>query len=306
MLGTLGLSTAAAANTLISTGYLVAVGTIGLIYANASEKVDIILPATITALAVAGLFAWLAAYKRYRLIFDTPTSQIMSAAQGYVEIVGRCEPHSGDSLLGFGPIPGCVWLQYTVQQRRGGDWRHLESRTSDDTFLIADASGSCILDPDGAEVVNAHRKTWSDDNYRHIARYLLPGDTLYALGELTTIGGARTPLDKRSDVSALLREWKRDHKRLVTRFDSNGDGSIDLEEWETIRRTASQEVDKQHRELRLSPDIHLLRAPRDARPLLISNREPDSLARQYHWWSWFHLSVFVAAAVSALTFWLHW
>jgi hypothetical protein len=302
MLGTLRFTKAAMTNALLSAGYLV-VGAIGLIYATADKQDTFILTSTTAILAVAGLLAWLAAFKRYRLIFDTPTSQIMSAAQGYVEIMGHCEPHSSDSLLGFGPIPGCVWLQYTVQQRRGDAWRHLESRTSDDTFLVADSSGKCILDPDGAEVINAHRKSWSDRNYRHMASYLLPGDTLYALGELTTLGGARAPLDKRSDVSALLREWKGDHNQLLARFDSNQDGMIDLREWEAIRQTASHQIDNQHRELRLRPDIHVLRAPHDGRPLLVSNRDPDWLARRYRWWSWFHLAVFVAATVSGLTLW---
>lgn len=300
----LGFSKAATTHVLISAGYLL-VGALGSIFAIAAERGHNVLMITVATIAAAGLFAWLAAYKRYRLIFDTPTSQIMSAAQGYVEIVGRCEPHSSDSLLGFGPIPGCVWLQYTVQQRHGGNWRHLESRTSDDTFLVADSSGTCVLDPDDAEVVNAHRKIWINDNYRHSARYLLPGDMLYALGELTTLGGARTPLDKRSDVSALLREWKRNPKQLLARFDSNQDGTIDLNEWESIRQAASQEVDNQHRDLRLGPEVHLLRAPQDGRPLLISNRDPDWLARRYQWWSWFHLGVFAAAAVSALTLWFH-
>nr|MBS0020770.1 hypothetical protein [Gammaproteobacteria bacterium] len=303
MLGTWGVTKAAATNTLISAGYL-GVGAVGLMYAITDEKGDRIVAATMVAVAVAGLLAWLAAYKRYRLIFDTPTSQIISAAQGYVEIVGRCEPHGGDSLLGFGPIPGSVWLQYTVQQRRGNHWRHLETRTSDDTFVIADTSGTCILDPDGAEVVNAHRKTWSNGAYRHIAKYLLPGDTLYALGELTALGGARTPINRRSDVSAVLREWKRDYRKLLARFDANRDGSIDLDEWEAIRQAAGQAVDNQHHELRLGPDIHLLRAPQDGRPLLISNQDPDSLARRFRRWSWFHLAVFVAATVSVLTLWL--
>lgn len=304
MLDTLGFTKATVTNALLSAGYLV-VGAFGLIYASAEQQGDVILAAVIAAIAAGGLWAWLAAYKRYRLIFDTPTSQISSAAQGYIEIIGRCEPHSRDSLLGFGPIPGCVWLQYTVQQRRSGEWRHLESRTSEDTFLVADASGSCIVDPDGAEVVNAHRKTWSDGDYRHIARYLLPGDTLYALGELKTLGGARTFFDKQADVSALLREWKRDQRTLLGRFDANRDGLIDLDEWEGIRRAASQAVEQQHEELRLGPDIHVLRTPQDGRPLLLSNRDPDSLARQYRRWSWFHLTVFVAAAVSGLMLWPH-
>lgn len=162
-----------------------------------------------------------------------------------------------------------------------------------------------MVDPDGAEVVNAHRKTWSDGDYRHMAKYLLPGDTLYALGELATLGGARTTLDKRSDLSALLREWKRHPSQLLARFDADQNGLIDLAEWEAIREAAGQEVDNQHRELRLSPDIHVLRAPPDGRPLLLSNQDPDWLARRYRRWSWFHLAVFLATAVCGLALWSH-
>lgn len=302
MLGSLGFNQAQATNALISAGYLL-VGVIGLLPAANPAHGDTVLAATTSTIAIAGLLAWLAAHKRYRLIFDTPTSKIMSAAQGYVEIIGHCEPHSDTSLLGFGPIPPCVWLQYTVQQRRGSQWRHLEARTSEDTFLVADASGQCILDPDGAEVVNAHRKSWTNGDYRHIAKYLLPGDPLYVLGNLTTLGGARMALDKRADTSALLREWKRDQNRLLDRFDSNRDGSIDVDEWEIIRQAAAQEIDRQHGELRVRPDIHILRRPQDGRPLLMSNRDPARLARWYRWWSWFHLSVFVAGAAGGLTLW---
>ena len=110
-------------------------------------------------------------------------------------------------------------------------------------------------------------------------------------------------LDKRADTSALLREWKRDQNRLLDRFDSNRDGSIDVDEWEIIRQAAAQEIDRQHGELRVRPDIHILRRPQDGRPLLISTRDPVRLARWYRWWSWFHLSVFVAGAAGGLTLW---
>ncbi len=118
VLGGLGITKATATNGLLSAGYLV-LGGFGLVYASAGEQGDMILGTTLAALTAAGLLAWLASYKRYRLIADTPTSQITSAAQGYVELVGRCEPHSNDSLLGFGPIPGCVASVYSTAAPRG-------------------------------------------------------------------------------------------------------------------------------------------------------------------------------------------
>ena len=40
-------------------------------------------------IAAISLFAWAGNYRRWRLIVDTPTSSIHSAAQGYVELSGR-------------------------------------------------------------------------------------------------------------------------------------------------------------------------------------------------------------------------
>lgn len=125
VLGTFGLSKATATNALLSADYLV-LGAMGLGYATAGEQGEVILGMTLAAVTSAGLLAWLAAYKRYRLIADTPTSQIMSAAQGYVELVGRCEPHSSHSLIGFGPIPG--WSGFSIRcssaaAASGDTWR---------------------------------------------------------------------------------------------------------------------------------------------------------------------------------------
>jgi hypothetical protein len=64
---------------------------------------------------------------------------------------------------------------------------------------------------------------------------------------------------------------------------------------------AEREVDALHGEMRLEPGIHMLRAPSDGRPFLLSNRDPDDLVRSYKLWAWFHLSVFVAASVWAMT-----
>lgn len=296
-----GFTKADLTNSLVSASYLVA-GALVLVYANASHHPTIVM-ITMAAIAAAGLVAWLAAHKRYHVIVDTPTSKIISASQGYVELVGRCKLHPGSAALGFGPIPSCVWLQYTVHRKIGGEWRQVDSGRSSDTFLLVDDSGECVVDPDHAEVLSVRHQRWNDGQFRHSAQYLLAGDTLYALGELHTLGGARVPQSRQGDTAALLREWKRDQAHLLSRFDANKDGTIDLQEWETVRQAATRTVDERHQEMRLRPDIHLLKAPSDARPYLLSNRDPAALAHRYRRWSWLHLAVFMVTTVGSLILW---
>lgn len=104
-------------------------------------------------------------------------------------------------------------------------------------------------------------------------------------------------------MRALLSEWKQDEPTLLERFDDNKDGQVDMQEWQEARKAAVKEVEDRHRDMQSSPDVHVLRAPRDGRPFLLSNRDPDRLARLYQWWSWLHLGVFVTVAVASLVFW---
>jgi hypothetical protein len=122
---------------------------------------------------------------------------------------------------------------------------------------------------------------------------------------LRTLRAADGTLDRRTDLSALLREWKEDRAALLRRFDTNRDGDIDLQEWQGAVRAAEREVDAKHREMRLQPGIHLLRAPADGRPFLLSNRDPDELRQRFKRLAWCHLLVFVAASVWGMTLLLH-
>lgn len=251
------------------------------------------------ALALVGalsLVAWLAAVRRYRLIADTPTSLITSAAQGYVELVGYCQPHPGSPPLGYLAGPPCVWYRCTIQHRQNQD---LPSRErSSDTFLLQDGSGTCVVDPDDAEVIGARKRSWYQGDYRYDLEYLAPGDPLYALGELATLGPVGA--DRRAEVGALLSEWKREAASLEERFDADGDGEVDLSEWAKAREAAEREVERRHLESGPPLAPHLLRVPADGRPYLLSNRDPQALATRLRRWAWLHGAVLVVAFVWAL------
>ncbi len=255
-------------------------------------------------IGVLSLIAWLSALRRYRLIADMPTSLIASAAQGYVELVGRCELHPGSPALGYLSGPPCVWYRCVASRQTDGGWASSSRDRSSDTFLLRDASGTCVIDPDHAEVTGVRRRSWTQGEYRYDLDYLAPGDPLYALGELVTLGAVREPGDRRAEVSALLAEWKRDPAELETRFALDGDGEVDLAKWAKVREAAEREVDRRYLEESGPPTaLHLLKVPSDGWPYLLSNRDPQALAGRFRFWASLHLIVLIVAAVAALVLW---
>lgn len=245
-------------------------------------------------------WAWHANLKRYRTVADTPTSRIASAPQGYVEIVGRGKQPPGAKLVS--PISGlpCLWFRYRVERRNGDRWEHVESAVSHDTFGVDDGSGTLLIDPEGAEIRTSHKQVSTQGGYRRTEWTLIEGETIYAIGEHVTLGGPSAMLDKRADLAALLAEWKADKRALLARFDADRDGEISLQEWETARKAASDEVDRAHLDIRLSDGIHLLRKPAHSRPFLIANRDVGELVRHFRLWSWAHLGILGSALLGLL------
>lgn len=254
------------------------------------------------ALAMSGVSfaAWVGNYRRLRRIADTPLSNIASAAQGYVEISGTSEAGATPLLSRLTHLP-CLWFQFEVYERSGDNkWTLRDAGASEEPFVARDATGTCIIDPRGAEIVTTHEQTWTSGDFRYTERLLLPREHLYALGEFATTGGAASMLDGKADVGQLLAEWKRDPQSLHERFDLDRNGTIDLREWELARRQAQREVEASHRDIRSRDGTHHLRKPQDGRLFLISNYLPDRLQSSYLRWAWAHAVVCVGASALAV------
>lgn len=250
----------------------------------------------LAGVAVLGFVAWILSFRRWRLILDTPTSRVGSAAQGYVELVGRGNHHPAGPVLSKITALPCIWYRYSIEQRSGDDrWHRIAGGSSEETFILKDDSGWCLVDPENAEVIPQRKETWVDNNYRYSESLILPQAKIYAIGEFSTIGGASADLNLNRDLSELLVEWKRDKPQLLKRFDLDGDGEISEREWMLARQAAKREVRKRHREIRLVSGTHMLHQPRDGRLFLISDMNPESLARRYKIWAWVHLAAFVGA-----------
>ena len=247
-------------------------------------------------MAIISLIAWLAALYRLRVIRDTPTSRIASAAQGYVELHGQGRSFADIPLISKNSALPCLWYRYIIERRGSDNKWHTEDRgESEDSFILDDGSGECVIDPCGAEILTTHKDIWHKGNFRYTEWKLLMLDSIYAIGQFKTLGGSSEIPDANEELKFVLAEWKQDSKTLNARFDLNNDGVLDMQEWMLARQAAKREAEKRMNEARAQPDTNFLVQPQDQRLFLISNLPPDKLARRYQWWAWIHLVIFFAA-----------
>ena len=284
----------------------------------------------VALLAIVGAAGFIRGFRWWRwarLIEDTPTSRVRSAAQGYVELVGTGRRMPGAPVIApLSRLP-CTWWRYTVERRTRDTksrtrWSVVSRGVSDALFLLEDDTGQCIVDPDGADVLPQATDTWYGStplpeagppmhkgfrgfgrDYRYRESRMHDGDPLYAVGWFRTEGGV-LPGAIADDVAALLREWKKDQASLLARFDSDGDGILTLAEWEKAREAAHEQVLEQRRREAVRPGVHVLARPSvPGKPLLLAAGDAQRLARRYRWHSAGGLVLFLAA-VAALAWML--
>lgn len=242
-----------------------------------------------------------------RFLLNTPTSKIRSAAQGYVELYGTLDELPGGQLEA--PLTGtaCLWWRFRIEEYDGSGksrrWRVIESGASEALLWLKDATGECLINPQGAEVRAAVRQVWTGSErhprglskgrgllggllsagsrYRYTEERLHVGQPLYAIGDFHTQG--QEAFDLTQAQGAVVREWKGDFAGLLRRFDSDGDGRLDPEEWQRLRESARAEAQRRQIGRKLMPARHQLRKPRESHPFILSNQGEDELARRFYW-----------------------
>ena len=279
----------------------------------------------------------LTAVRNKRIVADTPTSKVRSAAQGYVELSGQGQaPEDGERLVSPLTRTPCLWYETLVERARSGGsgaggrcWSTVSQETSSEFFLIKDGTGECIIDPEAAQVSTDDEYVWYGSRarptrrpnkdgfgrimdrigasmalggYRYSEKIIRGNQTVYAIGLFKTIGGAGAELDAKADVRDLVREWKANSAALLERFDQNKDGEIDLKEWQQIREEAYKEVMKKHRHEKTLPPVHMMSKTKDKRrPFLLSSLNQAALVRKLHYYSIScHLSFALCGTASTL------
>ncbi len=243
-------------------------------------------------MAAVSLLAWYSALHRLRTISGTPTSRIASAAQGYVELIGRGRPGPARLISKLRVLP-CLWYRWKVERRGAkNQWQTLDKGESSDYFVLRDDSGDCVVDPEQAEIVTKHCDTWISGDYRYTEWKLIQDDYLYVIGQFRTVGGSNSALTHNDLVKQVLSEWKIDNAHLLKRFDLDENGVLDTREWMLARQAAKREAEKRLAQARAEPDTNFMLKPHDGRLFLISNLDQDKLARRYRRWAWAHVVIF--------------
>jgi hypothetical protein len=259
--------------------------------------------AGIALLMGTGLYGWLRSLRHARLILDTPTARIASAAQGYTELRGRGRPLAGTPLLSPVNALPLLWYRLSIQRKhRDGKWRHVSTHESDASFLLDDGSGVVAVDPEGAEMLVRRRDVFDNGELRHTQWSLIANDPIYVIGDFTTLGSISPDFDSAAQVRELLAHWKTDSATLLARFDLDGNGELDLREWELARAQAKREIARRRVEVLSAPEAHVVRKPAVRRLFLVSDLDPARIAWRYRAWGAFHALIFVGAGATAAWF----
>lgn len=249
-------------------------------------------------MAFISLFAWYSALKRLRLITGTPTSSVASAAQGYVELQGRGRTYGAAPMVSKLRGMPCLWYRYRVEEKSSDNkWHTIDSGEASEPFLLDDGTGTCVVDPDGAEIYTKHTESWNDSSYRYTEWTLINNDRLYALGEFRTDGGSTSEQTLNDEVKQVLAEWKQDMPALRARFDLDNDGQFDDREWLLARQAAKREAEQRLQALRAAPDTNYMERPADGRLFMVSNIDQDELTSRYRFWTWAQVTILLCALI---------
>lgn len=237
----------------------------------------------------------LGAFWKLRLVVDTPTARIRSAPQGYVELQGQAHPQRELVAARLTGTP-CVWYRYRIQERqrsgRNERWVTIEKGDAGRPFLLDDGTGRCLVDPAGASLKCRSTQTWCDNagggprsglsalfgqsrRYRKTEERIIEHEYVYVLGHFET--PRRGVRERQQLTRQLLSQWKRDPERIRT-LDRNGDGELDLKEWEAARAKAERLAERAESKLSAEPPLPRVDGSGNARqPFVVSTEDEQEM-----------------------------
>lgn len=252
------------------------------------------------AVALFGLHNFFTRLRRDRLVADTPLVHIRSAAQGYVKIAGRAA--AAGSVPAAAPLSSrpCVWWSYEIAELErdskgnAAGWHTVESATSVELFVLADADAQCLVGPVRAEITPTTHNVWygteprpvgpppqssslfHSGSWRYTERLLSVGDRLSVMGELRSrseVGNVDAA------IAEKLKHWKQDQRSLLARFDTNHDGRLDAAEWDAARTAAASESQAQTLQSTIAR-TSVISEPLGGEPFLIAPLSSDDLEKR--------------------------
>jgi hypothetical protein len=114
--------------------------------------------------------------------------------------------------------------------------------------------------------------------YRYTEERIREREPVYVLWHLET--PRRGPGGEERLARGLLASWKRDPQRMA-RLDTNGDGTVDLQEWEAARAEAARIAADAERRVQAEPPLSRVSRGGDPRhPFVVSTHGEGDLIRR--------------------------
>lgn len=267
-------------------------------------------------LGLGALFGFLHFSKRLRLIADTPTALIRSAPQGFVQLEGLSNWLPGPQIIAPLTHQPCIWYRFRIEEVKGSGRNRrrtlVEEGVSHDLFVLRDETGECIVDPDGAKVINPEVDQWRSSALSHnfgpgagsswfsSGRYHYREERLHAHQSLLVLGEFSTAYhegpSRAERIRDLLRDWKND-PMIIQQFDVDQDGKLSLEEWDAVRAEAERKVVSDMAAEPQPDAFNLVRrgGPGTQRLLVLSSLTETQLVKRYRIWSYSYALVGVLA-----------
>ncbi len=241
-----------------------------------------------------------------RIMQDTPTSKIRSVSQGFVELQGKARSIGGKPLRSPGKSQDCVWYDYKVEEReRSGSrdsWKTIIEDRSDNSFYVDDGSGVCAIDPNEAKLKPKTIETWKHDRYRCTEFRIDENEEIYCLGQFETEQGPSRDKVTKESTQAQLDSLKQNQQELLRQFDADGDGEIDIDEWNKAREAAKAKAQKMVGDYYEPTQHHFLLKPFNNKyPFIVSSYGQDELTSRYRFYSIGSFIVFFLSGALAIT-----
>lgn len=164
-------------------------------------------------------------------------------------------------------------------------------------FQLADVSGACTVNPQGAEVVHMLRRTSYKNNHRYVEEYLPANKPQYLIGHLDTRYHFSNEEAIKKNIGHLISGWKINPTKMMFRFDLDRNGEVDQREWEKARAQAREEASRQQM-YQAHTGSFKITAPTNGQLYLISGMSPEYLRRSYLCWVITHLAVLAGLLIT--------
>jgi hypothetical protein len=259
------------------------------------------------------LMLWGAFYflRLKRKIENTPTSRVRSVAMGMVEVKGKAIRRYA-LVSPMSHIP-CVYYRLTRYKRdKNNQWKKVGvTKSSRASFLLEDETGRVEIDPARCRIAAGTKQEGHEGETgfilsnsaeeKWIENIIVEGALIYVLGFAAS--KRKTGPSRHDRKIEALRDLKND-PQLLKRYDIDGDGKIDEDEWEAARQDVDERLTHetlQQRQKRRKQEEQIVIGFRQGYPLIINESHSEGqLTQRYFWYSLPLLILGCAATIGAM------